>query len=894
MSERAPRRVVWIGVAITALLASYLMFRVAQPGRATSGASPYDVPLAVDTNPNPNIFETTLIAKEATVDIGNGVMAHAQTFNGTIPGPELRLKVGDTVIVHFQNQLPNLQKSGIHWHGVELNNHSDGTPVTQNAVPSGGQYLYKFTVPRPGIFWYHPHHHDSTNQVFKGMYGSIIVTDPNEAALQGAGKLPPQSATRTLVLSDTTVCKGANEDTNTYVPGSPPFPGAPPWVGGQFTAQPGPQPKDLCATKPIDNNGNPTVPFGAGDIPNIQPKTGAPPPPVVEGQTVLTNGKNVGVRAGSQSTPGALGPNAALLPVMAGQGVRFQIVNAATTRYFRLRLTSSSGTLIKLFRVGGEGGILDQAILEGGMPGGYPTKYDEGEILLPPGDRADVVAAIPQGASGVATLWTEDFQRVGAGGGGNPQGWSVIPTVPVAHLAINGTQANPYTISTATQLRSFTGQLVPILGAKTGDLLDPTLFAPNKVPPGKAPPLLPITFTTSAGPSIDGVATTHDDALNYVSPQARAANARYARIGDTLDLQVLNSTNAHHPFHLHGFSIQPVSLTKPGGPDFLWGSLHEFRDQQDIPPGYTLNFKVKLEDRKMQDGVTDGGGLGPWLMHCHIFFHHGLGMLSELIVLPKGPLPPTNGNEKPNIDADSVNVVSAFNGLAAMTGTVSDPDGDAVTLTASIGQVVNNNNGTWSWSAVPVTVPQFVYITATDPAGHKVQAVFELIITCSHTLTGSIGTSVNASGGTWCIKDANITGSLTIGPSTGVSVSNSTIGGGVTSNGAGTVSICGSTINGQTLLQNNTSFLLIGDPAVLGCASNSLRNTTLIGNTGGVDVSGNSVNGSLSVNNSTTLVPKISGNTITGSLNCSGNSSTPTNNGVPNTATSKSGQCVAV
>ena len=72
---------------------------------ATSGGDPYSVPLVVDTNPAPNIVETTIIADEATVDIGNGVMAHAQTFNGQIPGPTFDLNVGDTVIVHFQNHL---------------------------------------------------------------------------------------------------------------------------------------------------------------------------------------------------------------------------------------------------------------------------------------------------------------------------------------------------------------------------------------------------------------------------------------------------------------------------------------------------------------------------------------------------------------------------------------------------------------------------------------------------------------------------------------------------------------------------------------------------------------------------------------------------------------------
>src|SRR4051794_16074269 len=111
-------------LALTALLS------VANPlVSATSGGDPYSVPSVLDINPAPNVVETTLTAEEATVDIGNGMVAHAQTFNGQVPGPTFKLNVGDTVIVHFRNHLSHA--SGIHWHGIELANAVDGTPFTQ-------------------------------------------------------------------------------------------------------------------------------------------------------------------------------------------------------------------------------------------------------------------------------------------------------------------------------------------------------------------------------------------------------------------------------------------------------------------------------------------------------------------------------------------------------------------------------------------------------------------------------------------------------------------------------------------------------------------------------------------------------------------------------------------
>ena len=87
-----------------------------------------------------------------------------------------------------------------------------------NGVPAGGTYLYKFKVTRPGIYWYHPHHHHSTNRVFKGLYGMIVVTDPNEETLADGTTLPSAADTKQIVFSDITVCKAAGPTTPTTYP----------------------------------------------------------------------------------------------------------------------------------------------------------------------------------------------------------------------------------------------------------------------------------------------------------------------------------------------------------------------------------------------------------------------------------------------------------------------------------------------------------------------------------------------------------------------------------------------------------------------------------------------------------------------------------------------------
>lgn len=692
----------WRLLVVLALVLVGTLILTHSSGHATSGGSPYDIPAAEDTNPDPNVFETTISSENATVDIG-GRTAKAQTFNGSIPGPTIRLKVGDTVIVHYENNLN--ESSSIHWHGIELSNAMDGTPFTQNPVPAGKTFLYKFTVTRPGIYWYHPHNHTSTNQVFHGLYGMIIVDDPNEAALKSSGTLPSAAQTRPLVLSDMTVCKSTN-DAATYDPSLP-------WVGGgALPVQATPTPKGLCETGALDEDGNPRGPFAAGEIPNIQ--TSATNGRTNEGQTVLTNGVNPGGRAGSPSAPGALAAGASTLDVQPGQGLRLQLLNAATIRFFRLRLTDNNGTQIPLVRIGGEGGLIDKAVVEGGQPGGFDTGYDSGEILIDPGSRADVVAAIPASATGTLTLWTEDYSRTG-------QGFSDVPTVPVMHLHVTGSTVSPaYTIAAGTDLRAATGDPVPTLGAATAPLADPGTFSPVKK--GKAAQDIQLTQTGSAL-GVDGTIGTHDSpGVDYTTVE-HLDSTRYARIGDTLQLSVTNKTSAHHPYHLHGFSMQPISLTKSGSPTYTW-PYKEFRDTIDIPPQYSLNFRVKLADRPLADASTPGGVLGRWVFHCHIFFHAENGMLGELVVLPQG-----GNEEKPDVNSDDGVVEVAQGATATMHGTYNGLDGGAVTLTASVGSVSDDGGGKWTWTYPTGSGDsRIVYITATNAEGDKDQAAFQLKI----------------------------------------------------------------------------------------------------------------------------------------------------------------------
>jgi FtsP/CotA-like multicopper oxidase with cupredoxin domain len=156
----------------------------ALPPPATSGQPDgWDQQVSLPSTPNlsqaPHTIEVNIEARVASLQIKPGVTTSAWTYNGSIPGPLIRAHVGDHLIVHFTNSLP--EDSTIHWHGIRLPAAMDGVPGhTQPAVKTGGTFKYEFDLPDAGLFWYHPHV-DSAAQVGDGLYGAILVEEPADA-----------------------------------------------------------------------------------------------------------------------------------------------------------------------------------------------------------------------------------------------------------------------------------------------------------------------------------------------------------------------------------------------------------------------------------------------------------------------------------------------------------------------------------------------------------------------------------------------------------------------------------------------------------------------------------------------------------------------------------------
>lgn len=112
-------------------------------------------------------------AKEEHWMYNDELMEMAWTYNGMVPGQEIRVKEGDEVIIQFKNSLP--EPSALHLHGLPVPNEMDGVPgVTQNAVMPGQTFNYEFTANTPGTYWYHSHQ-NGAEQVDKGLYGIVII-----------------------------------------------------------------------------------------------------------------------------------------------------------------------------------------------------------------------------------------------------------------------------------------------------------------------------------------------------------------------------------------------------------------------------------------------------------------------------------------------------------------------------------------------------------------------------------------------------------------------------------------------------------------------------------------------------------------------------------------------
>src|SRR4051794_27192720 len=129
-----------------------------------------------------------------------GATVRMLAYNGSIPGPTLRVKQRSEITVNVSNE-GDLEAT-VHWHGLRLENRYDGTHETQDLIPVGGTYTARVAFPDPGVYWYHPHTREDYGQEM-GLYGNVIV-EPAED-----GYWAPVHREIALTLDDVLIEDGA-------------------------------------------------------------------------------------------------------------------------------------------------------------------------------------------------------------------------------------------------------------------------------------------------------------------------------------------------------------------------------------------------------------------------------------------------------------------------------------------------------------------------------------------------------------------------------------------------------------------------------------------------------------------------------------------------------------
>ncbi len=173
--NRAGVRVV-LSVAIVAAVAASaaLIFRggsSAAAGLEQEFAGAYPATIAQSGA----LVEVELRAQAGVADLVDAGPTDVWTYNGQVPGPEIRVRLGDTIRATLVNDLS--ESTTIHWHGLRVPNGMDGVPgVNQQAVEPGDSFVYEFTPPDAGTFWFHSHTNGS-EQLERGLHGSLIVEE---------------------------------------------------------------------------------------------------------------------------------------------------------------------------------------------------------------------------------------------------------------------------------------------------------------------------------------------------------------------------------------------------------------------------------------------------------------------------------------------------------------------------------------------------------------------------------------------------------------------------------------------------------------------------------------------------------------------------------------------
>lgn len=535
-----------------------------------------------------------LAGREFELSIGQtavnitGHVRTALTINGSLPGPLLRWREGDTVTLRVRNRLA--QPTSIHWHGIILPANMDGVPgLSFKGIEPGGVYVYQFKVNQHGTYWYHSH---SGFQEQQGVYGPLVI-DPREPE--------PFTYQRDYVvmLTDWTdedpasLMKTLKKQSDYYNFHKP--------TVGDFIKDVADKGWSATAADRLmwaQMKMNPT------DLADVSGAT----------YTFLMNGQPP-----AQNWTGLF---------RAGEKIRLRLINGSAMTYFDVRIP----------------GLKMTVVAADGQPV-KPIRVDELRIAV-----AETYDVLVEPSAAAYTLFAQSMDRTGYASGTlsrqpglrapvpalDPRPWLTMDDMGMGGMDHGATGAMPgmdHSAMPGMDHGAMAGMAMPMQGHPASETNNPLVdmqamsTSPKLDDPGmglrnNGRRVLTYADLRSSfadpdgrepGRTIELHLTGHMEKFAWSFDGVKFSDAEPLRLtyGERVRLVLVNDTMMTHPIHLHG----------------MWSDLEDENGQFmvrkhtiDMPPGSRRSYRVTAD------------ALGRWAFHCHLLYHMEMGMFREVRV----------------------------------------------------------------------------------------------------------------------------------------------------------------------------------------------------------------------------------------------------------------------
>ncbi len=566
LSPHLPRRRFVQGLAAGGLLLGLspmsVRARVADAATATGSA------------PELRGSEFDLIVAETPVNF-TGRPRMATTVNGSIPGPTLRWKEGDTVTIRVTNRMH--RTTSVHWHGMLVPYQMDGTPgLSFTGIAPGETFTYRFKVRQAGTFWYHSH---SGMQEQTGMYGAIIVDPAHGHTVQAAGD-------HVVLLSD-----WMDQDPMRVL-------------------------AKLKADSGFDNYHEPTAQDFLHDVERIGLK-GALARRAMW-QQMRMSWADLSDLSGATLTYLMNGTTAAgnwTAPIQPGRPLRLRFINGSGNTFYDVRIPG-----LKLTVVSADGQDVE------------PVTVDE--FRFGPGETYDVLVRPKDDAY---TIFAQSMDRTGYVRGTLAAHPGLAAAVPAMDLRQNLTMTDMMgdDMASMTGMSGMAGMdmdTAPVVHHATteyGPGTDARVDHPrtNLDDPGvglrdNGRRVLTLADLHTVGGPIDPREPGRTLEFHLTGNMARYtwsidgvafgdSTPVHFRHGERLRVRLVNDTMMTHPMHMHGM------WSEVEDPD---GKFLVRKHTVPVQPAQQVSYRVSAD------------AVGRWAWHCHLMMHMDAGMFREILV----------------------------------------------------------------------------------------------------------------------------------------------------------------------------------------------------------------------------------------------------------------------